>query len=113
MRSDRSPHNRRPTPLQSELTAMSVAPYSASTSGSNDESARPQTSCNSGDWKLMTEMPAAMLKKKTIHMMANSGDVRHAFTGGAASDSGCGTDASRLFLFSSGFRWIEIGGGRP
>ena len=72
MRSESSPHSRRPTPLQSELTAMSVAPYSASASGSMEGSARPQTSCSSGDWKLITEMPAEMLKKKTIHITTNS-----------------------------------------
>ena len=34
-------------------------------------SARPQISWRSSDWKLITEIPAEMLKKKTIHMMVN------------------------------------------
>ena len=54
---------------------MSVAPYSPSAAGSMVGSANPQTSCSSSDWKLMTEMPAAMLKKNTVHMMMNWPDV--------------------------------------
>ena len=43
-RSDSQAHMIRPTPLQTELTAISVAPYSASTAGEIDGSARPHTS---------------------------------------------------------------------
>ena len=70
-RSESSPQNRRPSPLQIELTAMRVAPYSARVVGSMAASARPQISWSSSDWKLITEIPAEMLKKKTIHMTAN------------------------------------------
>ena len=49
MRSDSNPQNSRPAPLQSELAAISVAPYSASVSGSTDGSASAHTSCSSGD----------------------------------------------------------------
>ena len=70
-RSESNPQNRRPNPLQIELAAMSVAPYSASVVGSIELSARPQISWRISDWKLITEIPAAILKKKTIHMMMN------------------------------------------
>jgi len=71
IRSESSPQNRRPTPLKTELTAIRVAPYSASTIGSSEGLASPQTSCSSSDWKLTIEMPAAMLKKKTVQSSAN------------------------------------------
>ena len=76
MRSDSRPQNSLPTPLHNELIAMSVAPYSASVAGSRDGSESPQTSCSNSDWKLITVMPAAMLKKNTIHMNTNCWDPR-------------------------------------
>ena len=39
------------------------------------------TSCRSDDWKLITAMPAEMLKKNTSHMITNSGDVRQSRNG--------------------------------
>ena len=71
IRSESNPQNRRPTPLKTELTAIRVAPYSASVAGSSEGSERRQTSWRSSDWKLMMEMPAAMLKKKTTHKSRN------------------------------------------
>ena len=88
IRSDNSPQNRRPTPLQSELTAIKVAPYSASIAGSRPGSDSPHTSCSSSDWKLMTEMPAAILQKKTIHMIVNERVRRYGMIASRSSPPG-------------------------
>src|SRR5215471_16973440 len=46
---------------------------------------RPQISCSRGDWKLMTEMPAAMLQKNTSHMIRNWLESTYARVGGSSS----------------------------
>ena len=76
MRSDSKPQNSRPTPLHKELTAINVAPYATRVAGSMEGSASPQTSCSSDDWKLLTEIPAEMLKKKTSHKTMNLDESR-------------------------------------
>src|SRR5262245_62018834 len=77
MRSETMPHNRRPTPLKSELTAISVAPYLTSGAGPKEGPADHQIPWCSDDWKPMIEIPAAMLQKSTIHIMRNWPESRY------------------------------------